>query len=71
LRPTRHLHALSDAELLCTVLAGLLRPGRVHQARPGAEILTLRREDVDLERGALHRPDFKTGPKSVPANLGC
>jgi integrase len=37
----------------------------------GVEILTLRWEDVDLERGALHLPDSKTGPKSAPANLGC
>ncbi|HVT18823.1 MAG TPA: tyrosine-type recombinase/integrase [Thermoanaerobaculia bacterium] len=31
-----------------------------------SEILTLRWDDVDLERGALHLPDSKTGPKSVP-----
>jgi integrase len=31
-----------------------------------AEILTLRWDAVDLERGALHLPDSKTGPKSVP-----
>ena len=31
-----------------------------------SEILTLRWEDVDLERGALHLPDSKTGPKIVP-----
>jgi integrase len=31
-----------------------------------SEILTLRWEEVDLERGALHLPDSKTGPKSVP-----
>jgi integrase len=31
-----------------------------------SEILTLRWADVDLERGALHLPDSKTGPKSVP-----
>jgi integrase len=31
-----------------------------------SEILTLRWEEVDLERGALHLHDSKTGPKNVP-----
>lgn len=31
-----------------------------------SEILTLRWDSVDLERGALHLADSKTGPKSVP-----
>ncbi len=35
-----------------------------------SEILTLRWDDVDLERGSLHLPDSKTGPKSVPLGAG-
>jgi integrase len=33
-----------------------------------SEILNLRWEDVDFERGALRLPDSKTGPKSIPLN---